>query len=48
MVGINKLSLLGVAIISAWFYYSAYTMLNNTKKYNDDFYKSYGEVYSYY
>ena len=47
-MGINKINLIGAVLITLWFFYNAYLLINNTKRYGDEYYQAYSKLYSYY
>jgi hypothetical protein len=44
----RKLNILGAIIVSVWFIFIAYKMINNSKYYGEEFSKNYAEFYSHY
>jgi hypothetical protein len=39
---------IGLCILSIWFFYYGYLLINNSKHYADEYHQAYGKLHTYY
>ena len=47
-MGIKWLSMIGVCLVSIWFLYNGYLLINDSKHYGEEYYRAYVKLHTYY